>query len=653
MTIHCIYIGTRQDVLLNWQHTLNNPIPHVLNEVASNSYLWGSTPRSGGFSHVQIGDIVIFAKIGTLRYLDGTPPPRGGIGRVKKELPVELKFQETYVCVVVTDAYNDTTLFWPSELNQNPPPQSSAYPSRFRFIQITDEPLINHTFTKSEQDPQQFESILTEHLRLSANSSKIISSIDDLTNLNLFGHFGLDPNNIPPELQPVIDDNPPDVPPVEENAPAEELTFEDDDISYEPPSEDDDNPTQDDNVEEVEPTIQPPNIGTKTRNKDSFNVSEDDAPQDCLHKLMLSKSLILEGVPGTGKTYAFNNDLVEKWESNWSNNDPKRSCKKDADAITMHPSTSYEDFIEGLRPTEVSKPSTDLNIPIKDANTHDDTIAKTKWFFNAPSTVKGNFSVTDGFFLSVCREALQHPDQDFLVLLDEINRCNIPSVFGDLLTAIERSKRAVWINPTDEKPTNGHWDLSDAQTITLAISKRQFFVPENVYVVGTMNTTDRSVAPMDMALRRRFAFHRIEPEKLEAKDLKVNNAENNHLTASNKCLASLNTILEKSHGHDAMLGFSYLYDMREDLKNYQVNLHTEICLHHWNHHILPQLSDIILSNQITGDDLKKILKEITIPNASFQVNGTKFDKDKDNAIESTRTMDRLQLELLELVPSNG
>ena len=176
----------------------------------------------------------------------------------------------------------------------------------------------------------------------------------------------------------------------------------------------------------------------------------------------------------------------------------------------MHPSTSYEDFIEGLRPTEVSKPSTDLHIPVKDQNTPKDTIAKTKWFFNAPAKVKGNFSVQDGFFLNVCKEAVQNPSKDFLVLLDEINRCNIPSVFGDLLTAIERSKRAVWINPTNEE-ANGHWDLSDAQTITLAISKRKLFVPENVYVVGTMNTTDRSVAPMDMALRRRFAFHRIEP----------------------------------------------------------------------------------------------------------------------------------------------
>ena len=86
--------------------------------------------------------------------------------------------------------------------------------------------------------------------------------------------------------------------------------------------------------------------------------------------------------------------------------------------------------------------------------------------------------MADGFFLNVCKEAVQNPSKDYLVLLDEINRCNIPSVFGDLLTAIERSKRAVWTNPTTPGATDGHWDLSDAQTITLAISTRKLFVPE-------------------------------------------------------------------------------------------------------------------------------------------------------------------------------
>ena len=424
-------------------------------------------------------------------------------------------------------------------------------------------------------------------------------------------------------MQQAIDDNPTDVPP-NANAPVDEPVVEDENIPSEPPSEEDGDVTQDDNVEETEPTVQPPNIGTKVRESDDFNVSEADASKDCLHKLMLSKSLILEGVPGTGKTYAFNKKLVENWESNWSN-EPKRSCKKDAAAITMHPSTSYEDFIEGLRPTEVSKSSTDLHIPVKDQNTPKDTIAKTKWFFNAPEDVQGNFSVTDGFFLNVCTEAVQNPDQDFLVLLDEINRCNIPSVFGDLLTAIERSKRAVWKNPTNKEATNGHWDLSDAQTITLAISKRKLFVPENVYVVGTMNTTDRSVAPMDMALRRRFAFHRIEP-KMPTKTFThqdIVQTSINAMTILNegKSDADNQTHGLRHWGADALLGYSYIYDLASDLERYTSDKHAQIVQHHWNHHILPQLADILFSNQITGDERKNLLKliKVSVGDVTYEV----------------------------------
>ena len=67
-------------------------------------------------------------------------------------------------------------------------------------------------------------------------------------------------------------------------------------------------------------------------------------------KLMLSKNLILEGVPGTGKTFAFKDDIIKTWSDNWVGENKARQCQKDAPAITMHPSTSYEDFIEGLRP---------------------------------------------------------------------------------------------------------------------------------------------------------------------------------------------------------------------------------------------------------------------------------------------------------------
>src|SRR5207247_595935 len=92
---------------------------------------------------------------------------------------------------------------------------------------------------------------------------------------------------------------------------------------------------------------------------------------------------------------------------------------------------------------------------------------------------------------------------DFLVLLDEINRCNVPKVLGDLLMALEVTKRARWNTVTEQ------WE--DGAVVTLPYSSSLLFVPDNLYIVGTMNTSDRSVAPLDAALRRRFAFVRMEP----------------------------------------------------------------------------------------------------------------------------------------------
>lgn len=588
--IHCSNSSYR-----NFEYVIdpNTPIAH--------QNTWGSENIREGmnFNTIALNDIVLFA--GGIVDHEGTNRGRNLTNMTTIGHLHFTRVSQGYFCSAVPQIWQA-----PAKTPQY------TYPHRFKFDLV--HTIVDFDVSEPQHQylRQQFQQAVTAN---DGNSARLDLDID------LIGYLGINPENIPPELQQAIDDNPPNVPP-NANAPVNEPNepiVEDGDIPHEPPSEEDDNTNQDDHVEEAEPTPELSNIGKKFRKKDDFNVSEADASKDCLHKLMLSKSLILEGVPGTGKTYAFNNDLVDKWENNWAN-ESRRACEKNADAITMHPSTSYEDFIEGLRPTEVSKPSTDLPIPVKDRNTPEDTLAKTKWFFNTPSKVKGNFSVTDGFFLNVCKEAVQHPDKDFLVLLDEINRCNIPSVFGDLLTAIERSKRAVWKNPTKEEPNDGHWDLSKAQIITLAISKRKLFVPENVYVVGTMNTTDRSVAPMDMALRRRFAFHRIEPIAPVKTDFPQPNTYWDNLYKSIQAIEALNTSLAQ-WGMDALLGYSYIYDLAADLERY-ANHQNHLIEHHWNHHILPQLSDILFSNQIVDQKLNDLLNSITDVTHGFTITNT-------------------------------
>ena len=144
-----------------------------------------------------------------------------------------------------------------------------------------------------------------------------------------------------------------------------------------------------------------------------------------------------------------------------------------------------------------------------------------------------------------------------------------------------------------------------------------------------------------------FAFHRIEPIAPQKTDFQNENFSKidtywDNLHKSIQTIDALNTKLAKC-GIDALLGYSYIYDLAADLERYGDH-QNELIEHHWNHHILPQLSDIIFSNQITGDDLQKVLKEISISDASLQVNGTTFSENE--TIDSSRTLDRLQLALV-------
>lgn len=173
--------------------------------------------------------------------------------------------------------------------------------------------------------------------------------------------------------------------------------------------------------------------------------------QQIISLLKRKKNIILQGPPGVGKTF-----LARKiaYEMMGSENDAQINM------VQFHQSYSYEDFIQGLRPS------------------------------------KRGFELRNGIFYDFCKLAIAHPDREFFFIIDEINRGNLSKIFGELMMLIEFDKRG------EKYAIKMTYAEDEADT---------FYVPENLYIVGTMNTADRSLAIVDYALRRRFAFVTLQP----------------------------------------------------------------------------------------------------------------------------------------------
>ena len=161
------------------------------------------------------------------------------------------------------------------------------------------------------------------------------------------------------------------------------------------------------------------------------------------------KNLILQGPPGTGKTFMARRIA-------WCLIGRKENSP--IEMVQFHQSYAYEDFVQGYRPTS-----------------------------------NGGFELKDGVFHRFCERARDNPDTHHVFIIDEINRGNLSRIFGELLMLIEPDKR------------------SRDYAVALTYSDRRFHVPANVFILGMMNTADRSLALVDYALRRRFAFETLEP----------------------------------------------------------------------------------------------------------------------------------------------
>jgi len=176
---------------------------------------------------------------------------------------------------------------------------------------------------------------------------------------------------------------------------------------------------------------------------------------EILERLQAKKALILQGAPGVGKTF-----LARKLAYVLLEEVDPECCEM----VQFHQSYSYDDFVRGYRPM-AGQP--------------------------------GTFGLQNGVFYEFCKKAADDPNRKYVFIIDEINRGNLSQIFGELLMLIESDKRGV---------------ENSIQLVYHAKEEAPFYIPSNLYLIGLMNLADRSLAMVDYALRRRFAFITLHPQ---------------------------------------------------------------------------------------------------------------------------------------------
>ena len=219
--------------------------------------------------------------------------------------------------------------------------------------------------------------------------------------------------------------------------------------------------------------------------------------------LLRKKNLILQGAPGVGKTFA-----AKRLAYAIMGEKNEERVK----IVQFHQNYSYEDFVLGYKPNE-----------------------------------NGGFDLKEGIFYQYCRKAAVDKERKYFFIIDEINRGNLSKIFGELLMMIEKDYR--------DTP------------VQMSYADRRFAVPSNVYLIGMMNTADRSLAMIDYALRRRFSFYEMKPafDNVVFKN-SIIKKHDTHLDKLVDALKDLNKVIadDDSLGTGFCIGHSYLCDLGND-----------------------------------------------------------------------------------------
>jgi hypothetical protein len=224
------------------------------------------------------------------------------------------------------------------------------------------------------------------------------------------------------------------------------------------------------------------------------------------------------------------------------NYQPVSTVARRHEFVTFHQSYSYEDFVEGIKP-EMGEAE------------------------GEGESAQVRYTIEPGIFMRMVRRAMADPTHSYALFIDEINRANISNVFGELITLLEPDKRMKFSTTTSE------WEGGVRSKLPYTHSARPlespFGVPDNLYVVGTMNTADRSIALLDLALRRRFTFDEIMPDPglLATLPGPVVTEEGVEIQLD-KLLDAINQRIEYLYDRDHAIGHSYLMNVKtfEDLE---------------------------------------------------------------------------------------
>ncbi|AWK51607.1 hypothetical protein DIC82_11480 [Clostridium beijerinckii] len=221
-----------------------------------------------------------------------------------------------------------------------------------------------------------------------------------------------------------------------------------------------------------------------------------------VNRLNRKNNIILQGAPGVGKSY-----LAKKIAYSILG----KIDKDKVQMIQFHQSYSYEDFIMGYRPNK-----------------------------------SGGFDIVEGVFYKFCCKAINNPNENFYFIIDEINRGNLSKIFGELMLLIECDKRG------------------EKFAMSTVYSEKEFYIPKNLFIIGLMNTADRSIALIDYALRRRFSFIEIEPAFGERFDKYTEKFNDTNLNRVLNVIKTINADIEKdeSLGKGFKIGHSYFCNLK-------------------------------------------------------------------------------------------